>query len=554
MKKGFTLIELLSVIIILAIIALITTPVVINIIDKVKVSAHKSSASGIFNSAKLFYQEKLLTYETKDYYFKCDVDNGCISESEILSFQGEKPKAGEINIDESGNISGWLLFDEHIYSYENGSIVEGFLPNDYVMYSWSIDYFSSMFEKDSYDLLEKLNIGTIYQSFPNLDDDENVKIVNTMLQKGYDVYQLTGQPGWYNNSSIIYSKIDEINLYNTNKDKKIKGIVLDVEFYQTAAWSSDKESTLTSYLNTMQEIINYAHQYNIEVILCLPYWLDNYEQLEELIKISDGVSITNYSNTLINSISKEVELAKKYNKPITNIGKFQNNDSSSYNNTQKSNEDWRNMSLEFNYSKLGYAYHYLNELLDLEMNYDSYNFIVKDTNGQLQKEKDFYIKYLKDDTTYAFSRTTDSDGTFKLFLPQNGTYEINCGYNLINNINEKTIDSSKTVDVVLGDVKTKYTSEIYFKVYNEGKYTALKSTSVTIKSLDTGYTYDKTTHATDGYIALTLRHLDNYTVEINNGKKYQISIDNIDSNISTFKKEATDGTYIVTKIYLKEIN
>ena len=44
MKKGFTLIELLAVIVILAIIALIATPIVINIIDESKKSASLRSA------------------------------------------------------------------------------------------------------------------------------------------------------------------------------------------------------------------------------------------------------------------------------------------------------------------------------------------------------------------------------------------------------------------------------------------------------------------------------------------------------------------------------
>ena len=43
MKKGFTLIELLAVIVILAIIALIATPVILNIIGDSKVAAEERS-------------------------------------------------------------------------------------------------------------------------------------------------------------------------------------------------------------------------------------------------------------------------------------------------------------------------------------------------------------------------------------------------------------------------------------------------------------------------------------------------------------------------------
>ena len=48
-KKGFTLTELLAVIIILAIIALIATPIILNVIDDARKSAGKSEASMILS-------------------------------------------------------------------------------------------------------------------------------------------------------------------------------------------------------------------------------------------------------------------------------------------------------------------------------------------------------------------------------------------------------------------------------------------------------------------------------------------------------------------------
>ncbi len=49
-KKGFTLIELLAVIVILAIIALIATPIILNMINDAKKSAAKDSAYGYMKS------------------------------------------------------------------------------------------------------------------------------------------------------------------------------------------------------------------------------------------------------------------------------------------------------------------------------------------------------------------------------------------------------------------------------------------------------------------------------------------------------------------------
>ncbi len=49
MKKGFTLIELLAVIIILAIVALIATPIILNVINDARVSAGRSEAQMIYS-------------------------------------------------------------------------------------------------------------------------------------------------------------------------------------------------------------------------------------------------------------------------------------------------------------------------------------------------------------------------------------------------------------------------------------------------------------------------------------------------------------------------
>ena len=51
-KKGFTLIELLAVIVILAIIALIATPIILNVIDTAKIGAAENSALGYIDAVE----------------------------------------------------------------------------------------------------------------------------------------------------------------------------------------------------------------------------------------------------------------------------------------------------------------------------------------------------------------------------------------------------------------------------------------------------------------------------------------------------------------------
>ena len=59
-NKGFTLIELLAVIVVLAIIALIATPVVLNSISTARDGANKESARAFVKAAEFYCASKLL--------------------------------------------------------------------------------------------------------------------------------------------------------------------------------------------------------------------------------------------------------------------------------------------------------------------------------------------------------------------------------------------------------------------------------------------------------------------------------------------------------------
>ena len=116
MKKGFTLIELLAVIVILAIIALIATPIILNIIGDTKKSSQERSidlygraveqavARYQLNSSKKatgrFQQSnegKTLTEQDPE-----DSENPIIIS---VDYSGEKVECGIINIDDNGQVS-----------------------------------------------------------------------------------------------------------------------------------------------------------------------------------------------------------------------------------------------------------------------------------------------------------------------------------------------------------------------------------------------------------------------------------------------------------------
>lgn len=100
-KKGFTLIELLAVIIVLAIIALISIPVVLNIITKAEEKAFIDSGYGLLKAAEFNYTESVIDGNNglATYTFS----NGEETSLEKLLIKGVVPKDGLINVDKNGN-------------------------------------------------------------------------------------------------------------------------------------------------------------------------------------------------------------------------------------------------------------------------------------------------------------------------------------------------------------------------------------------------------------------------------------------------------------------
>src|SRR5574344_1764761 len=107
MKKGFTLIELLAVIVILAIIALIATPIVMNLIGKARIKAAEDSAYGIIKATENAYALNLMNDQNNNREYTCD-GTKCIltkSNSEVykgevvkLEFNGNVPKSGIVTL------------------------------------------------------------------------------------------------------------------------------------------------------------------------------------------------------------------------------------------------------------------------------------------------------------------------------------------------------------------------------------------------------------------------------------------------------------------------
>ena len=109
MKKnqGFTLIELLAVVVILAIVALISVPLIMNVIDGARKGALQNTAYGIAEAGKYAFTNEVIKDGSAS-FTAYTYENGVETSSpagKSLSYKGEKPKTGTILINSKGDIA-----------------------------------------------------------------------------------------------------------------------------------------------------------------------------------------------------------------------------------------------------------------------------------------------------------------------------------------------------------------------------------------------------------------------------------------------------------------
>ncbi len=116
-RKGFTLIELLAVIVVLAIIAIITTPVILGVIEKSKKESYRNSIYGIMESANIYLANHLTNIgKTKEIAFTCNGINCSNEEGESLDFKGTVPKSGTFYLNGTGEVTVESVYNGKYYA------------------------------------------------------------------------------------------------------------------------------------------------------------------------------------------------------------------------------------------------------------------------------------------------------------------------------------------------------------------------------------------------------------------------------------------------------
>jgi|GEM_PF-1953251 len=164
MKKGFTLIELLSVIVILAIIALIATPVILGVIETAKKGSFKNSSYGIVQAAEYdCVDSKIKNNELVSSYA---ISNGTLPNGVKLSIKGKLPDEGTVQVNNSCQVSLAVHNDKWCAtkSYEESKIT-------------ITDYVEGTCGGSANTLLAKLNIP---------DNTYNSNMFNKAISSEYD--------------------------------------------------------------------------------------------------------------------------------------------------------------------------------------------------------------------------------------------------------------------------------------------------------------------------------------------------------------------------------
>ena len=263
MKKGFTLIELLAVIVILAIIGVITVPIIGNVIEESKKEALEASVRGIVDATDYFAISNDGVYE-----FIFDENNkGVTLKGDSLDYTGSVDAKGKLILDREGNIS-LCLMNEKYYAYKNynSGIVIGdrskdscnvgydVLTNKYIAFLESVGSASNVYSKDEVDnLIDNVNTNIT----TNTNEITNIKSNIETLQNSLNSYALQSSLNETNTnlndlSSIVGNHTEAIDNLNSNLTNVGKEIILGIT-------SSTGNLTLNDNLSNYRRIIIETH-------------------------------------------------------------------------------------------------------------------------------------------------------------------------------------------------------------------------------------------------------------------------------------------------------
>lgn len=228
--------------------------------------------------------------------------------------------------------------------------------NEVILYSWTQ---TDTETENFFEILKEMKVDILYQDFKtSYLENNNHSLIEKLHDNNIKVYHLAGEKEWAYDVRGIKKEIDKVINYNKSGEK-IDGIVLDIEKYLDGTDKFKQEV----YLETLKDAYTYSKDNNIYMVLAIPYWFDSKygeKYIEDIIHYGcDEVSVMNYkiSNTL-NGISNEVKYSRKYKKKMNTIYEIDFKDNDKFKSYADIYKDFKNIQNEYNYNKIGIAFHY----------------------------------------------------------------------------------------------------------------------------------------------------------------------------------------------------
>ena len=320
-RKGFTLVELLAVIVILAIISIITIPMIGNVIEESKKKALEQSVNGLVEAARYYSIDNDGTYEFLfDENKKGETING-----KKLSYNGSINAEGKLYLDQDGNIS-ICVYNDKYYAYKNynSGIVIGnrsedncdigydVISNKYIAFLESEGMSSNIYSKDE---VNNLIDSVDSKVTTNKNEITNIKSTIETLQNNLNDYALQSS---LNTTNTNLNNLSQIVTNNTNEITELKNKQPQTIISKTSLKNPGDTFTINTIDENIKFIVINMYSYDGKSLLdsmtiigyTLPETIDfnindgDYKTYLSLIqgKLLDGGSSTQYYGVMVEAV------------------------------------------------------------------------------------------------------------------------------------------------------------------------------------------------------------------------------------------------------------
>ena len=274
-KNGFTLIELLAVIVILAIIALIATPIILGIINDAREESNERSvelyASAVRNGIAAYqlregkevaagtYNESNPLPFKPEYEGKVDCENVIIGEDGKVSLEGCTVNGGEKQYSygieqETPSLAGTIGICNPISVATEGTYTAG------DKYECDVDP-----NKEGYDqIFYVLTTPASGATSVNLIMDSNIRTGGEAVKEATPTAEQKGLVAWITQTDYEREDVGGTK-WSSNKDRNTFGPITAIEYLQTATegWTNVNPQTISTFTDNAGETHNMAKTYTV---------------------------------------------------------------------------------------------------------------------------------------------------------------------------------------------------------------------------------------------------------------------------------------------------